>query len=184
MKEDLNFTSFYLATLFGEKKVYWNSKDNKAYHKITLEVIKQVGGHLGINSHRLTRGKNKGKLMLKLQSFDYTKELIERKVIWKATGRKCYNQFLGKETSHISKVYPLAINRAWIDFGKGSNDAGYLIFNTDLTYEGIASVKIFIAPNTKNDTGFRQMFTNGDFDEELRLLEAKADEDGQIPLDL
>lgn len=177
MKENQIFSAFYHATLWGSKTENWNSKDNKFSLVIPLMVSANFGNHLGIDAHKLIRGKNKGKIILRLKSFDYTKELEFRKVDWKLTGRNWENPFIRNKngkTAHISKVYPLTDNRAWIDFGQHTKDAAYLIFDKDRTYENITSIKIYVAPDTKHDSTFRQLFAKGDFDEDLRQLEANT----------
>lgn len=164
------FTAFYHATLVKKDKKP-NSKDNGFILCLKCEVIHQVGKYPDMEAQTITKGENKGKKNFTLNSFDYTKELPQRKVQWKLTGRAYFKPALGKKSSHISKVYPLTEDRAWIDFGKTSNDAAYLIFPEGMTFEKMESFKIFVAPNTKNDTAFRQKFANGDFDELLQQLE-------------
>lgn len=152
MKTGNLFSAEFMATVI-DRKVY--PKGNKLNLYIELEVTESLGDYPPFEQLRNVRGERKGKIILKLQTWDYTREHENRKVDWKLAGRK----------GHLSKVYPLTPDKAWIDFGKlgRPDDIGLIQFDECLEYGNIKSMKIFIVENGRNDPGLIQMFRDADF---------------------
>ncbi len=156
MKKDNIFTAIFMATLVNVK-VY--PKGNHYY--VELELKGNFEDYPPLQQLVITRGKRKGKIILKLQTYDYTGEHKNRKVEWKlASSRKTSS---GK--NHVSKVYPIAPDKAWIDFGTlgRPDDIGLILFDECLEYGKIKTMKIFIVENGRNDPGLIQMFKDQAF---------------------
>ena len=74
---------------------------------------------------------------------------------------------------YISGVYFLDENKAYADM-KGTKDLLLLRASSNWKTGNVLEIKIYVAKGKKNDWGFIQMWLDGEFDEEMKQLEAKA----------